>query len=122
MYQPTVDHDDLLNSNYLHKKQAGDESPIIVRSVHRSTYFEDSELQPTSEKPLRSSSSGLSKREKLMIAGIILLIILLIVFIVLFAAKAGKGKREQSKPSKASIIISAGKLIQCQHGLSYSSL
>ena len=121
MYQPTVDHDDLLNSNYLHKKQAGDESPIIVRSVHRSTYFEDSELQPTSEKPLRSSSSGLSKREKLMIAGIILLIILLIVFIVLFA-KAGNGKREQSKPSKASIIISAGKLIQCVHGLSYSSL
>ena len=111
MYQPTVDHDDLLNSNYLHKKQ-GDESPIIVRSVHRSTYFEECELQPTSEKPLGSSSSGLSKREKLMIAGIILLIILLIVFIVLFA-KAGKGKhREQSKPSKESIIIAAGKLIR----------
>ena len=108
MYQPTVDQDDILNSNYLRKKQ-GDESPIIVRSVHRSTYFEDTELQPTSEKPLRSPSSGLSKREKLMIAGIILLVILLIVFIVLFA-KAGKVKRKESQPSKESIIIAAGKL------------
>ena len=111
MYRPTDDHHDLLNSNYLHK-QRGDESPIIVRVAHRSTSFEDFEIQPTSEKPMPdSSSSALSKREKLLIAGIVLLTVLLIVFIVLFA-KAGKEKRrEEPKPSKVSIILAAGKFI-----------
>ena len=110
MYRPTEDHDDLLNSNYLHKKE-GDESPTIVRGAHRSASFDDLEIQLTSEKPMHSSLSALSKREKLLIAGIVLLTVLLIVFIVLFA-KAGKGKhREESKPSKVSIILAAGKFI-----------
>ena len=111
MYRPTEEHDDLLNSNYLRKKQ-GNESPIIVRVVHRSTSFEDLDIHPTSGKPTHSLSSGLSKREKLLIAGIVLLTFLLIVFVVLFA-KAGKGKREESmpKPSIVSIILAAGKFI-----------
>ena len=106
MYHPTEYKNDLVNSNCLHERQ-GDESPIIVRSLHRSTYFDDEvDIQPTSERPLRTSSHGLSKREKLMIAGLIFLGILLIVFIVLFASK---GKPKESHHSKLSIILAAGK-------------
>ena len=110
MYRQSVSSEnvDLLNSNYLHGKQA-DESPSFVRAAHRSVYFDDVEIQPSSEKPLSSPSSALSKREKIMIAVIVLLTILLIVFIVLFATKSGKEKSKETRPSKAQISLAAGK-------------
>ena len=68
--------DDLINANHLPNKKCGDESPVFIRNVHRSIYFEDVELQPTSVKPLPPPSSKLTKRENWMIVGIVFLAIL----------------------------------------------
>lgn len=102
----------LINANYLGKR--GDESPSFIRAAHRSVIFEDVEIQPTSEKPLYKSD-GLTKREKWMIAGLILLAVLCIIFIALFAkaAKAAKGGGKASKDSKNQskewILVASGK-------------
>ena len=124
MYRPADkgDQDDLINSNHLDKKR-GDETPIFVRAAHRSLYLNDvdHEIQPSSEKPLNPTSSKLTKREKWMIAGIVLLTILLIIFIVLFAKAKGKqvmiSESQSGKPSKASITLAAGKSFSSQASL-----
>lgn len=99
----------LINANYLGKR--GDESPSFIRAAHRSVIFEDVEIQPTSEKPLYKSD-GLTKREKWMIVGLILLAVLCIIFIALFA-KATKGGEKVSKDSdnqsKEWILVASGK-------------
>jgi len=112
MYKPSTQA--LINANYLVKGR-GDESPAFVRAAHRSVLFDDIDIQPTSEKPLHRESSRLSKREKWMIAGLILLAVLCIVFIVLFA-KASKGEKKPSlmpeNKSKEWISVSSGKCVR----------
>ena len=92
MYKPSTEG--LINGNYLERGRA-DESPSFIRAAHRSVLFDDIDIQPTNEKPLHRESAKLSKREKCMIAGLILLAVLCIVFIVLFA----KASKEEKKPS-----------------------
>ncbi|XP_078374601.1 endothelin-converting enzyme homolog isoform X1 [Oculina patagonica] len=92
MYKPQKEGLINNNANYIEKGR-GDESPSFIRAAHRSIIFDDVEIQPTSEKPLYRKADGLSKREKWMIAGLILLAVLCIVFIVLFA-RAAKGEKE----------------------------
>lgn len=112
MYKPSTEG--LLNANYLVKGR-GDESPSFIRAAHRSVLFDDIDIQPTSEKPLRRESARLSKREKWMIAGLILLAVLCIVFIVLFA-KASKGEKKPrympENKSKEWISASSGKCVR----------
>lgn len=112
MYKPSTEG--LLNANYLVKGR-GDESPSFIRAAHKSVLFNDIDIQPTSEKPLRRESARLSKREKWMIAGLILLTVLCIVFIVLFA-KASKGEKKPShmreNKSKEWISASSGKCVR----------
>lgn len=112
MYKPSTEG--LLNANYLVKGR-GDESPSFVRAAHRSVLFDDIDIQPTSEKPLHRDSTRLSKREKGMIAGLILLAVLCIVFIVLFAT-ASKGEKKPShmpeNKSKEWISASSGKCVR----------
>ena len=113
MYKPSTDG--LLNANYLVKGR-GDESPSFVRAAHRSVLFDDIDIQPTSEKPLHRESARLSKREKWMIAGLILLAVLCIVFIVLFAKASRRGEKKPShmpeNKSKEWISASFGKCVR----------
>lgn len=112
MYKPSTEG--LLNANYLVKGR-GDESPSFIRAAHKSVLFDDIDIQPTSEKPLRRESARLSKREKWMIAGLILLAVLCVVFIVLFA-KASKGEKKPrympENKSKEWISASSGKCVR----------
>ncbi|KAL9970072.1 hypothetical protein ACROYT_G022394 [Oculina patagonica] len=106
MYKPPTEG--LFNANYLEKR--GDESPSFIRAAHRSIIFDDVEIQPTSEKPLYRKSDGLTKREKWMIAGLILLGVICIVFIALFAKAAKGGKKTGEEPrneSKEWIIVAS---------------
>ena len=115
----------LLNANYLEKR--GDESPSFVRAAHKSIIFDDVEIQPTSEKPLYRKSGGLSKREKWMIAGLILLAVLCIIFIALFAKAAKGGKKASEKPekddreSRQQILMAAGKFVSHHNFMSFTS-
>lgn len=110
MYKPSTEG--LINGNYLEPRRT-DESPSFIRAAHRSVLFDDIDIQPTSEEPLRKSAR-LSKREKCMIAALILLAALCIVFIVMFA-KASKGeKKTSSTPDNAPkewITASSGKRV-----------
>lgn len=110
MNEPTTKA--LINGNYNVEKRRGDESPSFIRSAHSSVFFSDVELQPTSEKPLYRKT-GLSKREKLMIAGIIFLVVLCIIFIALFAKAATKRKERQNEKleneSKEWVFAASGK-------------
>lgn len=112
MYKPSTEG--LINGNYLEKRR-GDESPRFIRAAHRSVVFDDIDIQPTSEKPLHRESARLSKREKWMIAGLILLAVLCIVFIVLFA-KAAKGREKASQmpenKSKEWISAASGECVR----------
>ncbi|CAH3045511.1 unnamed protein product [Porites evermanni] len=103
--------DDLINANHLPNKKCGDESPVFIRNVHRSIYFEEVELQPTSVKPLPPPSSKLTKREKWMIVGIVFLAILLIIFIALFAhanqARSRLIRISEHQPSKSWINLAS---------------
>lgn len=110
MYKPPTEG--LINANYLVKR--GDESPSFIRAAHRSVICDDVEIQPTSEKPLYGKSDGLTKREKWMIAGFILLAVLCIVFIALFAKAAKRGEKtsqEQQYESKEWILVASGKCV-----------
>ena len=109
MYKPQTEG--LINANYIEKGR-GDESPSFIRAAHRSVIFDDVEIQPTSEKPLYRRSDGLAKREKWMIAGLILLAVLCIVFIVLFATAAKGGEKtsgETGDESREHILVASGK-------------
>ena len=111
MYKPSTKG--LINGNYLERGRS-DESPSFIRAAHRSILFDDIDIQPTSEKPLHRELARLSKREKCMIAGLILLGVLCIVFIVLFA-KASKGEEKNSNTPentpKEWISASSGKCV-----------
>ena len=112
MYKPPTDG--LINANYLERRR-GDESPSFIRAAHRSVIFDDVEIQPTSEKPLYRKSDGLTRREKWMIAALILIAVLCIVFIVLFAKAAkegGKGSEELQNESKEWILVASGKYVR----------
>lgn len=106
--------DDLINANHLPNKKCGDESPVFIRNVHRSIYFEDVELQPTSVKPLPPPSSKLTKRENWMIVGIVFLAILLIIFVALFAhanqARSRLIRISEHQPSKSWINLASDML------------
>lgn len=114
MYRPNPTEGQV-NANYKYlEKGRGDESPSFIRAAHRSVLFDDVKIQPTSEKPLHSKS-GLSKREKWMIAGLILLAVLCIVFIVLFATSGKEEKKKaRERPdneSKEWITLASGECI-----------
>ncbi|XP_022784781.1 endothelin-converting enzyme homolog [Stylophora pistillata] len=106
----------LLNGTNTEKRRA-DESPSFVRAAHPSVYLTDVEIQPTSEKPLYRPT-GWSKREKLMIAGLIVLLVLCILFIALFAkAVSKKSDRKSEDVEKESIgwILAASDILSAMN-------
>ena len=105
------DPNDLINSNHFPYKIYSSESPSFDRD--RTFYFDDVELQPKNVTPLQSPVLKLTKREKWMILGIVLLVILLIIFIALFAhaneARSKPIRVSEHRPSKAWITLASGK-------------